>query len=129
MAFPWPTGTIIAFAGMVIGAIIIIRGNKQAGKQANKSDMKHCANCKQDITPQRHMTGGKKAGSIIVAILVFMFGIYATTATILGGIFEGDSGPGEAAVTFIFFLLVAIAIPSVVYLTSPYACPICKTST
>ena len=90
--------------------------------------MKYCANCKQDVTPQRHMTGGKKAGSIIVAMIIFMFGIYATISMFVGSAFFGGES-SEVYGTFIFFLLVAISIPSVAYLTSPMACPICKTAT
>ena len=122
LPFPWGLGyTIIAIP---VGAIIVKRNWR-----LTPAEQAHCNNCNQNITPQRHMSGGKKLAAAILSPVILMFGIYATMSVFVGGALYGGTGPSETYGTFTFFLMISIAIPIALYGTSPRSCPICKTPT
>lgn len=128
---PFPWGAILIVTAVPSGVVIIIR-NIRIGRKARTGRggvAHHCVNCNQSITPQRHMSGGKKLAAAILSALIFMFGIYATISTFIGGAIYGGTGPSDTFATFAFFLMISIAIPIALYGTSPKSCPICKTPT
>ena len=71
------------------------------------------------------MTGGKKLAGGISALVIFMFGVYATTSMFVGNALHGGA-PSDVYGTFIVFFIIALIIPTTLYITSPKACPICK---
>ena len=82
-------------------------------------------NCKQDVTPQRHMSGPTKVVAIVIPIILILFGMVSYVVIGVGSAFYG--GPtGFAGAVLSFFIVVAILIPVGLYAGTSKSCPICR---